>query len=323
MPDVKPRGGLWERLVGRPDPEAGGGDGSALVNGLRVAHESIEAVRLAATALIVTGPTPDWARTAALAVTGPTGDGCDAGIDRPLSPSQTPDGRPGVRVLFFAATAEALELHLAQRIWQSLFACPGAACYAGLRAGPKILLGAGLRQFGDGFELRTEIGGRRLLRLPVMDGEFVCEAKAGLAVAAIGAAALLVMGRTIAETLAACDAAAAAMREMPDVILPAPGGVTRAALKAGSRSADLAISIDEAYCPTLTALAPSALAPDAGSALRLAVNGLTVAAVAAALRAGVAVLTETGAPGGLIRLGAAPSSAGAEPHRFPLLELLA
>lgn len=322
MSEVKARPGLWGRLVRRGDAGDGGGDGSVLVNGLRVADETVEATRRTATALTMTGPTPEWARIAAVALAAPAADGCEAGIDRLVPFTQTPDGRPGVRVLAFAATADALELQLAARLWHSLVGCPGAACYSSLRAERKILLGAGLRAFGDGFQAFAEIGGRRYLRLPVMDGEFVCEAKAGLAEEALGGAALLVMGRTVGETLAACEAAAAAMRDVADSILPAPGGIARAAIKSGSRDPALKTSIDETLCPTLTALAPSALAPDAGAAFRIGVNGLGAQAVSAALRAGVAVLTEIGGKGGLIQIGAAPSPGGADPQGFPLLELL-
>ena len=219
-------------------------------------------------------------------------------------------------MLAFAATADALELQLAARLWHSLVGCPGAACYSGLRVERKILLGAGLRQFGDGFQASAEIGGRRYLRLPVMDGEFVCEAKAGLADDALGGAALLIMGRSVGETLAACEAATAAMRDAADCILPAPGGIARGAIKFGSRDRALRTSIDETFCPTLTALAPSALASDAGAAFRIAVNGLSARAVATALRAGVAVLTEIGGKGGLIRIGAGRPPAGRTAQAF-------
>ena len=38
------------------------------------------------------------------------GCGCEAGIDRELSPRETPDGRPGVRVLDFAMSTSELQL---------------------------------------------------------------------------------------------------------------------------------------------------------------------------------------------------------------------
>ncbi len=50
-----------------------------------------------------------WARQAAVTLTGfatsVIGCGCEAGIDGELDPRETPDGRPGVRVLLFAMSS--------------------------------------------------------------------------------------------------------------------------------------------------------------------------------------------------------------------------
>ena len=46
-------------------------------------------------------------------------------------------------------------------------------------------LGRSLRYFGDGFQISKLIGGQRYWRIPVMDGEFLCEETTGM-VKAIG-----------------------------------------------------------------------------------------------------------------------------------------
>ena len=59
----------------------------------------------------------------------------------------------------------------------------------------------------------------------------------------------------MAPTLAAAEAAVDAMRQVPGVILPFPGGVVRSGSKVGSRYKSLIASTNDAYCPTLRAVA--------------------------------------------------------------------
>src|SRR5947207_10162682 len=72
-----------------------------------------EAFPMTAARLIVTAETPQWAQTAGLTATGYAASviGCDAeaGIERVLPVEDTPDGRPGVSLLFFAFSRDALQ----------------------------------------------------------------------------------------------------------------------------------------------------------------------------------------------------------------------
>jgi len=73
------------------------------VNGIGVDDTFAEAFGMRATALTITAHSALWAHQAAVTMSGfatsVIGCGCEAGIDRVLSPAETPDGRPGVRVL--------------------------------------------------------------------------------------------------------------------------------------------------------------------------------------------------------------------------------
>ncbi len=75
------------------------------LNGIKVEDTFAEAFDVAGTAIIVTNDTPKWAMIAATVMTGfatsVIGCGAEAGIDAELSPDETPDGRPGVRILLF------------------------------------------------------------------------------------------------------------------------------------------------------------------------------------------------------------------------------
>src|SRR5438105_7114276 len=140
---------------------------------------------MTAARLIVTAETPQWAQTAGLTATGYAASviGCDAeaGIERALAAEQTPDGRPGVSLLFFAFSRDALQKALINRVGQCILTCPTTACYNGLPVVKEksIRLGGNLRFFGDTWQFSKKLEGRRYWRVPVMDGEFTCEDKFG------------------------------------------------------------------------------------------------------------------------------------------------
>src|SRR5262245_40350582 len=151
------------------------------INDIPLEDTFAEAFPMTAARLLVTAETPAWARTAGLTATGYAASviGCDAeaGIERELSGEETPDGRPGVSLLFFAFSRDALQKALINRTGQCILTCPTTACYNGLpidRA-RALRVGGQLRFFGDGFQFSKLLDGRRFWRLPVMDGEFVCE----------------------------------------------------------------------------------------------------------------------------------------------------
>src|SRR6185369_8684243 len=160
--------------------------------------------------------------------------GCDAeaGIERTLSPDETPDGRPGVSLLLFAFSRDALQKAVIGRVGQCILTCPTTACYNGLPIvkDKTIRVGGNLRFFGDGFQFSKKLDGRRYWRLPVMDGEFTCEDRFGT-IKGVAGGNFLILGRTQAEALAAAEAAMAAIRRVPGVISPFPGGIVRSGSK--------------------------------------------------------------------------------------------
>ena len=129
---------------------------------------------------------------------------------------------------------------------------------AGSTAASTLPLGRALRYFGDGQEAAKRIDGRRYWRIPVMDGEFLCEDRSRSRTA-VGGGNFLILGRARAAVLAAAERAVAAMRSPPGVIMPFPGGVVRSGSKVGSKYKGLSASTNHAYCPTLKGAVESAL----------------------------------------------------------------
>ena len=296
------------------------------VKDVRIDDTFAEAFGMRATAVIITADSLRWARQAALTMTGfatsVIGCGCEAGIDGELTVTQTPDRRPGVRVLLFAVSTAELQKQLQTRVAQCVLTSLGSACYAGLEGEETLRLGDALRYFGDGWQISKRFGGKHYWRIPVMDGEFVCEATTGLTKQAVGGGNLLIMGRTAQTTLAAAEAATAAIAKMPDVITPFPGGIVRSGSKVGSKYKGVPASTNHAYCPTLRGAVATALDPDAACVLEIVIDGLTSEAVAAAMGAGIAAVTELGPDRGAVRIGAGNYGGKLGPHHYRLRELL-
>jgi formylmethanofuran--tetrahydromethanopterin N-formyltransferase len=278
-----------------------------------------------ATAIVITADSARWARQAAETMTGfgtsVIGCGCETAIDQELGPDATPDGRPGVRVLLFAVSTAELQKQLQNRVAQCVLTSPGSACYAGLDGAEQLKLGNALRFFGDGWQIAKRLGGKRYWRVPVMDGEFVCEATTGLTKNAVGGGNLILMGKNPRRTLAAAEAAAKAIRAVPDAIAPFPGGIARSGSKVGSKY-KAAASTNDAYCPTLKGAVESALEPDIAAVLEIVIDGLTPAAVAGAMRAALAAVVKLGPERGVARIGAGNYGGKLGPHHFHLKDLV-
>src|SRR5204863_2852093 len=129
-------------------------------------------------------------------------------VERTLGPDETIDGRPGVSVLLFAFTRDALQKAAVNRVGQCILTCPTTACYNGLPIvkGKTIKIGGNLRFFADGHQISKKLEGRRYWRLPVMDGEFTCEVVFGT-VKVVGGGNFLILAAFQAAGLKAAETA--------------------------------------------------------------------------------------------------------------------
>jgi formylmethanofuran--tetrahydromethanopterin N-formyltransferase len=304
------------------------------INGTAIDATFAEAFPMKATRLIITAHTPTWAMNAADSLTGfatsVIGCGCEAGVERTLAPGDTPDGRPGVAVLLFAVSSKELAKQIGRRVGQSVLTCPSTAVFSGIdpatsRAplSDNAALGSGLRFFGDGWQISKMLGNTRYWRVPVMDGEFVCEDTAAT-VKAVGGGNLLLLARDLDAALAAAEAAVAAMRRLPNVIMPFPGGIVRSGSKIGSRYQGASASTNDAFCPTLIGLAAhSELSAEIGCVLEIVIDGLTDADVGAAMTAGIGAAAGLGRAAGVLRISAGNYGGKLGPYHFHLHALAA
>jgi formylmethanofuran--tetrahydromethanopterin N-formyltransferase len=295
------------------------------LDGVEVVDTFAEAFPIKAARVIVTADSPDWARTAGSVMTGYATSviacDCEAAIERELESGQTRDGRPGVSVLVFAFSRDALGKSLVSRVGQCVLTCPTTAVFNGLEGAPRdkqVSVGGQLRYFGDTFQSSKKLDGRRYWRIPVMDGEFLCEDRFGT-VKGVAGGNLLICGKTRSQTLSAAERAVSAIRQVPDCALPFPGGIVRSGSKVGSRYKKLKASTNDPYCPTLRASTATQLPAGASAVYEIVIDGLSAESVRAAMRAGLHAACRSP---GVIQVTAGNYGGKLGPHHFALRDLI-
>jgi formylmethanofuran--tetrahydromethanopterin N-formyltransferase len=266
--------------------------------------------------ILITGRDRKWVDHAVRAATGNASStimcDCEAGIDRYVGPggapdTSTPDGRPGAIVQFHVPRfrkdcLEALERALLVRISQNVLTCPTTACFNLLDADTAFSLGRKIAYFGDGYQSRAIRHGRAVWVVPILGGEFVIDRRFGCREGLMGGN-LWFFGIDADAALAAAERAAAAISEVPGVVMPFPGGIAGSGSKAGSRYSFMVASTYEAFCPTLRGRpgVVSALPEPVNSVMEIIVNGRDLEAIATAMQAGITAAVDTP---GLVRISA-------------------
>ena len=294
------------------------------IRGVQIEDTFAEAFPMRVARVLVTARNERWVKHAADKFTGFATSviacKCEAGVERTLAPSETPDGRPGASLLLFTMGKDDLPKRLIERIGQTVLTCPTTACFDGLPDAPdRVGVGSNLRFFGDGFQSSKVIGGERFWRIPVMEGEFLVQEKFGM-LKAIGGGNFLIGAESADAALDASEAAVEAMNPLPGIIMPFPGGIVRSGSKVGSRKSKTMIaSTNDAYCPTLRGVTESALPEGVNSVLEIVINGLDVPLIEASMRAGILAACRPG-----VRFITAGNYGGKlGQYQFPLRELMA
>ena len=295
------------------------------LNGVDIVDTFAEAFPIRAARLLITADRAHWAVTAAQVFCGNATSviACDveAAIERVLTESETPDGRPGISVLVFAFSTEALGKALQNRVGQCILTCPTTACFNGIPDCPRekrVRVGGAIRYFGDGFQASKKLDGQRYWRIPVMDGEFLIEDEFGT-VTGVAGGNLLICGATGARALAAAERAVEAIRSEPDVALPFPGGIVRSGSKVGSRYPKLKASTNDAYCPTLRGITRTSLPSGCNAVYEIVIDGLSFERVQAAMKRG---LHAAASGEGILRITSGNYGGKLGKHHFYLRDLL-
>ena len=210
-----------------------------------------EAFSTKAAHLLITASTKKLAHIAATEATGYAtsfiGCSAEAGIDQYIPPSKTPDNRPGYSIIICQNKVEKVEEELLERIGQCVLTAPTTSVFNLADSQTQTNLGFKLAFFADGYQEKIEKYDKDIYKIPVMSGDFLIEENFGI-VNAVAGGNLFILGKTQQSAQAAVNA----IREIPGVITPFPGGIVASGSKVGSKKYKfMNATTNEQYCPTL------------------------------------------------------------------------
>jgi formylmethanofuran--tetrahydromethanopterin N-formyltransferase len=263
------------------------------LNGVEIEDTFAELFEMWAGRILITSEDEKWALTAANVATGYAssiiGSPAEAGIESNVSSNETPDRRPGVMVQIYHQTRGDLKKQMVGRIGQCIMTCPTTAAFDGLpSAVRKLKVGRSLRLFGDGFQKKDEVGGRKVWLIPVMEGEFVVENSFGVMKAVAGGNFLIFAADFRSGLKAAEKAVDSIRRNAKYVIMPFPGGICRSGSKVGSLKYKLPASTNHPFCPTLRDYMSDSQVPrNVKSIYEIVINGLDLGSTKKAMSEGI------------------------------------
>jgi len=291
----------------------------------RIINTFAEMFSMWAGRVLITADTEKWALTAAQTATGFAASiimsPAEAGIEGTVPPEKTPDGRPGALIQIYHRTRRDLKTQMILRIGQCIMTCPTASAFDALpKAKRRLKVGRSLRLFGDGFQKRDEMYGRKVWRIPVMEGEFIVEDRFGVMRAVAGGNFLIMAENRKAGLQAAEEAVDAINKRSQYAILPFPGGVCRAGSKAGSIKYKLKASTFHSYCPKLKTLVPDSKVPEEVNTIyEIVINGLDIDAVKKAMAEGIRAAVKVP---GILKISAGNYGGKLGPYKAYLKEVL-
>lgn len=261
------------------------------VNGVEVEDTFCETFSVRIARMLVTSVSRKWARESALEAKGlgrsATIPPSEASIETEVEPKNTPDGRPGYIVQVLDRKLDQLEQWLIVRIRKGIMPYPKTNVFDAL---PREMAeefvsinGTMIQTFGDGFEEETDAFGRRVLRIPRMDGLFHVETKFGITKGVAGGM-FLILADSDEAALEAAENALEGVEKVPHVV----GKFAASGTKVGGKNyKDAIATTNDAYCPSLARGEGSKIGKDVKCVYEVIASGLRLDSVREAVRIGI------------------------------------
>ncbi len=245
--------------------------------------------------ILITAVTKRWVLASAQSATGGVGGASliEAGIECNVDSKDSPDGRPGCIIMVGRTKRKELNRELIARIRNGVVPVPTTATF---NAMPEDLTdyfveirNTPIQLFGDGYEEIVDIYGRKMYKIPLMDGFYYIDTKLGVKKGVAGGN-FLIMGRSPAATLLAAEVAVKAIREMPYVFIMRPAA---SGSKVGGKTyRDAGSTTNERYCACIAEKIKDTRIPsDVRCVYEMIVNGLSMDSVKNAMKVGIKAAT--------------------------------
>jgi formylmethanofuran--tetrahydromethanopterin N-formyltransferase len=266
------------------------------VNGVPVEDTYCETFTARIARILVTSVNRKWAQEAAVEAKGlgrsATIPPSEASIENEVQPQATPDGRPGFVIQVTDRKYEQLQYWLIVRIRKGALPYPKTNVFDAMpqeMAQESIAVeGTMLQMFGDGFEQETEAFGRKILRLPRMDGWFNVEQSFGITKGVTGGMFLILAGSDEAA-LTAAESALESIRKVPYVV----GKFASSGTKVGGKKyRDAVATTNDSFCPGLIDINGSKLSRNVKCVYEVIIGGLRLEEVEKAMRTAIESATQ-------------------------------
>jgi formylmethanofuran--tetrahydromethanopterin N-formyltransferase len=251
----------------------------------------------------------------------------EGGVERYLSPEETPDGRAGAILQFwgeinpkktFTESLKKFETELSYRIRQDILVKPFTAVYDALpKPEGKLDMMERVGHCGDGYEWIEKRHGREVIVVPLMVPDFVIEHYIGYARGVMGGNFWLMC--TTKEALKEAGAKALdAIHEVEGVVTTFD--ICSAGSKPETHFPQIGPTTNHLYCPSLKAkLGKESKVPDGvGYIAEIVYDGVSVEALKAATRAGIEVSMNVA---GVVRVSAGNYGGKLGKYKIPLSEI--
>nr|MDO8100691.1 formylmethanofuran--tetrahydromethanopterin N-formyltransferase [Candidatus Njordarchaeota archaeon] len=266
------------------------------VNGIPVEDTFCETFTVRVARILVTSVNRKWALESALEAKGlgrsATIPPSEASIETEARSDETPDGRPGFIIQFIDRKFESLKEWFIVRIRKGIMPYPKTNVFdvlpAEMAEESVDIRGTIIQTFGDGFEEEAEAFGKKVFRIPRMDGYFCIERRFGIAKGVAGGM-FLILAKSDEAALKAAERAVEGIKSVPHVV----GKFAASGTKVGGKNyKDAIATTNDAYCPSLAQNEGSKISEDVKCVYEVIVSGLRLENVIRAMKVGTESATK-------------------------------
>jgi len=250
----------------------------------------------------------------------------EGGVERWLSPRETPDKRLGAVVQFWGALDESRNFETSigrfikeasYRIRQEILVEPTTCVFNGLDSTKRLDIMNTVGHCGDGYEWEEEYSGRRVINIPTMMPGFRIERYLGYGIGVSGGNIWL-MCRDEDSALKAGDKALEAIHKVDGVITPFD--ICSAGSKPETSYPEIGPTTNHPYCPSLRGRIRDLVVPEEVNSIpEIVINGMFLDCVKNAMKAAVNAVEDMN---GLVKISAGNYGGKLGKHRIYLRELL-
>jgi formylmethanofuran--tetrahydromethanopterin N-formyltransferase len=261
------------------------------VNGIPIDDTFCETFTVRVARMLITSVNRKWALESASEAKGlgrsATIPPSEASIEAEAKPRETPDGRPGFIIQSMDRKFEPLKEWLVVRIRKGVMPYPKTNVFDVLPSEMAEeyvdIKGTIIQIFGDGFEEEAEAFGRKIFRIPRMDGYFCIERRFGVAKGVAGGM-FLIFAKSDEAALKAAELAVESTRSVPYVV----GKFAASGTKVGGKNyKDAVATTNDAYCPSLARNEGTLLSENVKCVYEVIVSGLKLDNVTRAMKIGI------------------------------------